>query len=154
VENGERALVTRFLDAMRAAEAAAADVLAAWIAVCTLDGLRGGLRVVAEREAAHAELLGDRLRELGAPCSAVVPEPLRAAALARFGSAAVPDEEKLAVFLARHPDDASATRPILRVLEQLRDDLETRELLELIAEGEAATLAWLRAYHQGLGRRS
>src|SRR6266516_2573164 len=57
----EREWVIRFLDDLRAAEAASAEVLAAWIAVCALDGLRGGLRVIAEREAAHAELLAERL---------------------------------------------------------------------------------------------
>src|SRR5262249_42498283 len=64
--------VGRFLDALRAAEAAGAEVLAAWIGVCELDGLRGGLRAIAEREAAHAELLAERLAELGLPCTAAL----------------------------------------------------------------------------------
>ncbi len=145
--------LVRFLDALRAAEAAGAEVLTAWIAVCTLDGLRGGLRAIAEREAAHAELLAERLRELGAACTAAVDEPVRAAALARFGSPAVRDEEKLALVLARYPDDGTVTRPIATVLEQLGDDPETRELLRLVAEGEGATVAWLRAYHAGLAAR-
>ena len=72
---------------------------------------------------------------------------------ARFGSPLVSDEEKLALVLARYPDDAAAVRPISRMVEMLGDDAETRELLRLIAEGEAATIAWLRAYHGGLGRR-
>jgi len=146
--------VVRFLDDLRAAEAAAAEVLVAWIEVCGLDGLRGGLRAIAEREAAHADLLEERLRELGVPCTAAVAEPVRAEALARFGSPEVPDEEKLAALLARYPDDGAAARPILGAMEELGDDLETRELLHLVAEGESATLAWLRAYHAGLGRRA
>jgi hypothetical protein len=149
----EREWVIRFLDDLRAAEAAAAEVLAAWIAVCRLDGLRGGLRAIAEREAAHAELLGERLREMGAPCSATLDERVRGEALARFGSHAVPDDEKLASVLARYPDDASATRPITSMLEELDHDVETREILRLVAEGEGATVSWLRAYHAGLARR-
>src|SRR5262249_44431129 len=90
-----------FLDAMRAAEAAGAEVVAAWVGVCTRDALRGGLRVIAAREAGHAELLAIRLADLGAPCVAEVPGPVCAAAVARFGSAAVSDEEKLASLLAR-----------------------------------------------------
>ena len=31
-------------------------------------------------------------------------------------------------------------------------DAETRELLTLVAEAEVATVAWLRAYLQGLSR--
>jgi len=148
----EREWVIRFLDDLRAAEAASAEVLAAWIAVCALDGLRGGLRVIAEREAAHAELLAERLGEMGVAPSAVLAEPMRAAALERFGSERVSDEQKLAALLARYPDDTSATRPITEVLDRLHHDPETREILRLVAEGEAATVAWLRAYHAGLMR--
>jgi hypothetical protein len=140
-----RELVLRFLDDLRAAETAASEVLAAWIAVCEVDGLRGGLRSIAAREAGHAALLADRLRELGGACTAVVAEPLRAAALARFGSPAVADEEKLGVLALRYPDEATARRPIERVLEELTDDTETRELLRLIADAEAATVTWLRS---------
>jgi hypothetical protein len=144
--------IVRFLDDLRAAEAAAAEVFRAWIAVCTLDGLRGGLRAIAEREAGHAELLAERLRELGASCTATVAEPVRASAIGRFGATGVGDDEKLALFLARYIDDAAATRPIAAVLDQLEDDPETRELLRLVADGEAATVGWLRAYHAGLRR--
>jgi hypothetical protein len=77
---------------------------------------------------------------------------VRAAALERFGSERVSDEQKLAALLARYPDDMSATRPITDMLDRLRDDPETREILRLVAEGEAATVAWLRAYHAGLAR--
>lgn len=148
----DRRDAVRFLDALRAAEAASADVLEAWIAVCALDGLRGGLRVIAEREAGHAELIEERLHELGEPCTAVLQEPVRAAALARFGSPQISDEEKLTLFLARYPDDAAAIRPFTAMIERLAGDTATRELLHLVADGELATLGWLRAYHAGLVR--
>lgn len=147
---GGRELVLRFLDNLRAAETASRDVLAAWIAVCALDGLRGGLRAIAEREAGHATLLADRVRELGGVCTAEVAEPVRTAAMARFGSPAVSDEEKLGLVVARYPDDGAATRPIGRILAELAEDPETHELLRLVADGEAATIAWLRAYHTAL----
>jgi hypothetical protein len=144
-----RALV-RFLDDLRAAETAASDVIAAWIAVCSLDGLRGGLRAIAEREAGHAALLADRVQELGGACTAEVAEPVRTAALARFGSPAVSDEEKLGFLVARYPDDAAAARPIDRMLGEASEDVETYELLRLVADAEASTIAWLRAYHAAL----
>ncbi|TMA67581.1 MAG: hypothetical protein E6J68_04945 [Deltaproteobacteria bacterium] len=143
-------LVLRFLDALRAAEAAGAAVVDAWVAVCPLPSLRGGLRTIAEREAGHAALLEERLRELGGTCDAAVPEAMRAAAVARFGSSEVPDEEKLGLVLARYPEEGTVRRPIAHVLELLDPDLETRELLRLVAEGEGATVAWLRAYHASL----
>jgi hypothetical protein len=142
----------RFLDALRAAETASALVIEAWISVCALEGLRGGLRAIAEREAGHAELIEERLRELGEPCTAVLEEPVLSAALARFGSASVTDEDKLALFLARYPDDAAATRPFTSMIDSLHDDVATRELLHLVVDGEVATLGWLRAYHAGLAR--
>ena len=149
----ERAWVTRFLDDLRAAEVAGAEVFAAWVAACRLEGLRGGLRAIAEREAAHAELLAERLQEMGEPCDAVVDDGIRRNALARFGSEVLSDEEKLRLVLRRYPDDESASRPITRILEQLDHDLETREILRLVADGEGATVAWLRAYEAGLARR-
>src|SRR5206468_1791245 len=100
-------LVLRFLDALRAAEAAGAAVVDAWVAVCPLPSLRGGLRTIAEREAGHAALLEERLRELGGTCDAAVPDAMRAAAVARFGSSEVPDEEKLGLVLARYPEEGS-----------------------------------------------
>ena len=144
-------LVLRFLDSLRAAEAAGAAVVDAWVAVCPLPSLRGGLRTIAEREAGHAALLEERLRELGGTCDAVVPDAMRGAAVGRFGSPAVPDDEKLALVLARYPEETTVRRPIVHVLDQLDPDLETRELLRLVAEGEGATVAWLRAYHASLG---
>jgi len=145
--------IAAFLDALRAAESAGADVLNAWVGVCRLDELRGGLRAIAEREAVHADLLAARLRELGAPCTAVVNELLRAGAVSRFGSGDLSDEEKLPLVLSRYPDDGAVARPITRVMESLDGDPETRELLRLVAEGENATIAWFRAYQRALGRR-
>src|SRR5438045_41280 len=82
----------------------------------------------------------ERLGEVGVAPSAVLAEPVRAAALERFGSERVSDEQKLAALLARYPDDTSATRPITEVLDRLHHDPETREILRLVAEGEAATV--------------
>lgn len=146
--------LVRFLDAMRAAEAVGAEVVTAWVGACTRDALRGGLRVIAAREAGHAELLALRLSDLRAPCVAEVPRAVRAAALARFGSATISDEEKLTSVLVRYPDDAAAAAPIVDAMAALEADAETRELLRLVAEGETATVAWLRAYHKGLGRHA
>ena len=151
--SGNERDVAAFLDALRAAEAAGAEVLNAWVGACRLDELRGGLRVIAEREAVHADLLAGRLRDLGVPCTAVVNELLRAGAVSRFGSAELSDEEKLSLVLARYPDEGTVTRPIRRVMEALDGDPETRELLRLVAEGESATIAWFRAYQRALGRR-
>lgn len=145
--------VVRFLDDLRAAEDAAAEVFEAWVGACQLAGLRGALRTIAAREATHAELLDARLAELGVAPTATIDADVRAAAVARFASPAVSDEEKLALFLARYPDDHAAARPFDAVL-SVPDagDPETRELLGLVADAEVATVSWLRAYLAGLAR--
>jgi hypothetical protein len=139
-----------FLDALRAAEAASAEVLDAWIAVCRLDGLRGGLRTIAAREATHARLLAESLTSFGAVSRAAVPDRVRAAALECFGDAETSDESKLGVFLERYARDGAVTEPIEAAMDEVPNDVETREFLRLIAAGETGTVAWLRAYERSM----
>jgi hypothetical protein len=142
-----------FLDALRAAEAASAEVFGAWRLACTLAGLRGGLETIAEREATHAALLAERVLELGGAPRARVDDVALAAARERFGSPAVSDDEKLGFVAARYADDAAVAAPIEAVLDELEGDGETRELLRLLIAGESATFAWLRAYHRAIAER-
>ena len=46
----ERAAVMRFLEAVSAAETNGGDLVRAWLAICKTDCIRGGLKMVAERE--------------------------------------------------------------------------------------------------------
>jgi hypothetical protein len=142
-----------FLDALRAAEAASAEVFGAWRTTCTLAGLRGGLETIAERETTHAALIAERLDELGGVGRARVDDDVLSAARERFGSPALSDDEKLALVTARYADDAAVAAPIEESLAELGDDGETRELLRLLAAGESATFAWLRAYHRAIAER-
>jgi len=142
-----------FLDALRAAEGANAEVFAAWRVACRLPGLRGGLETIAEREATHAALAAERLAELGGVVRASVDDELVAAALERFGSPAVSDEDKLALLATRYVDDVVATAPLHAALDSFGDDVETREMLRLVAAGEAATFAWLRSYRRAIAER-
>lgn len=145
--------ILRFLDAFRAAEAANAEVFRAWHAVCPLPGLRGGLDTIGEREATHAALLGERLHELGGEPRAAVPADLLARALAHVGARDVADEAKLELLAARYPEEEAAAHPAQRAADELAPDLETREMLRLVAAGEAATFAWLRSYRRAMTER-
>ena len=143
-----------FLDAFRAAELASADVFAAWADVTPLAGLRGSLRVVAAREAAHATLCDERLRELGATPRAALAAGARAAACARFADPARPDGDKLVAFLGRFAGPDAAAAPITALAESLADDLETATLLELVAAAERTTVRALTVWRLSLaGRR-
>ena len=149
-EDGRRAAAVAFMDALAAAEASGAQVFEAWIAVCGIAGLRGGLRTAAARERTHATLLLDRLRALGVAPTASVPEPVRRAALARFGDRDVSDEEKLGAIIARYPHGHDPGAPIAAAADELAPDLETRNVLRLVAAVETTTIGWLRAYHAAL----
>ncbi len=137
------------LDAMRAAEAAGAEVFAAWIGVAGPEALRGGLRTLAAREQVHARLLGERLREIGRAPTVALHPAVRGAALDRFGARAVADGDKVAGVLERYP---AGEPPLVEdLVPLLADDPETREMVRLIAAGETGTIAWLRAYQGALG---
>jgi hypothetical protein len=141
--SAEREMVVRFLDDFRAAESFGATVLALWAEVARDPLVRGGLRTLGAREQRHANLLADRLRELGAECRAELGRDLRDAARARLASTRISDLDKLEEMLARCADIDVAVKPIRDVLAQIEDDLETRELLRTILDEEIATLRWL-----------
>jgi hypothetical protein len=141
----ERELVTRFLDDFQAAEAAGAAVLSRWAAVARDPLVRGGLRALCARETRHGELLGQRLRELGAVCRATLDRDLTEAADTRLGSPETSDLEKLRALLACHADVDTMLGPIRDVIAQIDEDQETRALLAVILEEEVATLRWISA---------
>jgi hypothetical protein len=141
----ERAMLVDFLDEFRAAETFGGVVLSLWTEVAKDVEIRGGLRVVCEREAMHGRALAKRLTELGGRPQKSLPEKLREAARARLGARDVSDADKVAD-LARHLGDVdSAVAPIREVIDQIEEDRETRTLLEAIVEDEASTVRWFLA---------
>jgi len=144
-ERGPAAL-GELLDTYRAAELSGAETIRAWAERTADEELRGGLRVIAAREAAHAELLEQRLRELGREPSATVPEWL-----VRYNRTLVEeistDVGRLAAIVARFPDVDTATAELKAAIEQIRDDVLTREILRVIAQDEELTLRWIHEAH-------
>lgn len=128
------------LDAFQAAERAGADAVGGWIRVCSDARLRGGLRVIGVRDRSHARLAEARLRELGGIPSAQVSREL-AALCAVVADPGVSDRSKLAMLLERFP---SAESPLAGVVRRIDDDVETRAVLETIADDERASVAWMR----------
>ncbi len=54
---------------------------------------------------------------------------------------------------ARYEDDTRVTAPLYDAIELFAGAPETREMLRLIASGEAATFAWLRSYRRAVAER-
>lgn len=143
----EQAAVAAFLAALRAALAGAAEVATAWARVSPSEGLRGGLRAIAARHAAHASLAAERLRELGGtPEATTLAAAALSAAHAWYGAPERGDDAKLARLLDAEGPSRAPLRALEQVVESLREDMETREMLRLFAASEQATLAWLAAY--------
>jgi hypothetical protein len=145
-----RARIAELLDAYRAAEQSGAETLRAWAESSADVELKGALRVIAGREAAHAELLAQRVRELGREPSAAIP-----GWLARYNETLLDerrsDSERIGSIVARFPDVGAATAGLRAVIEQITEDALTRELLRTIADEEELTLRW---FHDAHARRT
>lgn len=138
------------LDGYRAAEASGASTLTTWARLCGDEALAGGLRTMAAREAYHAELLDNRLRELGGEPRAQIPAWLREYN-ARMSDPAATDLERLEAIVGQFPDIETALAPLERAIEAIKDDPLTRELLRTIEQDERATLEW---FHSAYATRS
>ena len=103
----------------------------------------GGLRVVASREAAHAALLEERIRELGESPAAQIP-----AWLAGFNQALTSrdatDLERLGALVAQFDDAGRAIAPLDEAIVLAADDELTCEVLRAIRDDEIATIQWFR----------
>jgi hypothetical protein len=146
----ERDLIVRFLDEFRAGESFGGEIFHLWCKASRDPALRGGLRVVAEREASHGRLLEARLSELGGRCEVSLPESLRDAARARLSARDVSDLDKIRDLTRRLPDVDAAVEPIRNVIAQIEQDHETRTLLALLIDEETSTLRWLHAMERQL----
>ncbi len=139
--DGQRLL--DFLDKFRAGEALGEATLGAWIAVSDTACLRGGLRTAQRREGMHAQLLEERLCELGGEPRHEVPAAEREKMLKDYASTEKTDAQKLFEFVQRFPDIDVALKPIHDIADQLDDDQETQFLLRTIAQDERSTLQFL-----------
>src|SRR4051812_39224454 len=149
----ERDAVVAMLDGIRHAEALGAKAFAAWAGICQTPALRGGLRIIAEREGYHAKVFAARLKELGArPARKFPGDPQGEALGACMADPAVPDLEKLRRFNAYIGPPDSISKPIEAFARDLKDDLDTREALLLHAADEFSTLRWLRAMEARLAQ--
>jgi hypothetical protein len=141
--------VIGILDAFQAAECAGADAVGRWITVCRDPRLRGGLRVIRERDRRHAGLALARLRALGGE---PVARPSRdlAALCEVLGDPGVSDRSKLALLLARAPRQRD--EPLGELVRRVDGDAETRALLQTIGDDERVSLQWLGEMSEVLAR--
>jgi rubrerythrin len=140
---GERQIVA-VLDGYRAAEESGAETLRRWAEISRDAALSGGLRTIAAREALHAQLLAQRVRELGAEPTAAVPGWLSDYNATLLDPRAS-DSDRLASILRQFPDIEAALAPLERTIDSLEADPLTREMLRTIGQDERASLEWLHS---------
>ncbi|HEV3111750.1 MAG TPA: hypothetical protein VGY99_14790 [Candidatus Binataceae bacterium] len=138
----ERAAVVAYLDRVRAGETMGAQAFNKWLEVCKTECIRSGLRMIAEREAYHVRVMEARLRDLGVQPSASASEDT--VKFVQFvGNPEVPDNKKLLKLTTSYDSDA-LWKPVLEFADQIKDDLESKELIRLYVEDETSSGNFLR----------
>ena len=140
----ERDAIISFIDKVREAETRAGEYLDKWVAVCKTECVRGGLKMVAEREAYHGRVFERRLLELGGQKRAETSEETRKYA-EYLSDPNTSDGEKLLKATSRTAEPMEATQPIRDFADLIKEDQETKEMLNLFAQDELSSATWLRA---------
>jgi len=140
----EREMIMQVLDEFRCRENFAAEYLNRWIDVSDQECARGGLRVVQQREAYHAQVLEDRLRELGGIPQCTVSAERREKDLALYASTDKTDAEKLLAATSRITDPAEILKYITSVIDQIQEDQQSKELLRSLVQDEMSSITWLK----------
>jgi bacterioferritin (cytochrome b1) len=140
---GEREMILALLDEYRCAENFASEYLGCWNEVSTQDCVEGGLRVIQQREAYHAKLLEERLRELGgSPQCSVAPEQ-RTKEMAVYAAKDKTDAQKLQYVADQIQDLPKALSFITNVIDQIQEDQQSKELLRSLVQDEMSSAQWL-----------
>jgi hypothetical protein len=144
----EREMIMHLLDEYRCAENFASEYLNCWSEVSDQECVKGGLRVIQQREAYHARLLEDRLRELGGIPQCTVPTEQRAREMAVYASKEKKDVEKLQYVANQIDDLPKVLKFITDVIDQIQDDQQSKELLRSLVQDEFSSGQWLLEANQ------
>lgn len=134
--------IIEFLDGYRVAEATAASGFGAWVATSDTACLRGGLRMIELREAAHAKLFEERIKELGGSPTAEAPEELEDFLIGTLGSREKSDAEKLQAFVSR-AGDPKVIEQLGSFVDRMSGDEETQFLLRSVIQDERSSVEFL-----------
>lgn len=139
----EQEMIMHLLDEFRCAENFAAEYLSKWIDVSDQACVKGGLRVVQQREAYHAQILEARLRELGGVPQCSVPQERREKELPFYSSTEKKDAEKLLSIASQISDPAAVLKPLTDAIAKIQEDQQSKELLRSLIDDEMASVKWL-----------
>lgn len=140
--SNEREAVVAMLDRFRAGEANGEMAFRGWEKNLSTECIRSGVRMISEREAYHARIFERRLKDLGAECKAPISEASRKIT-EKLSDAAISDNQKLLYIANLTADPEAFFKPVLEFAENLKDDLETKELFKLYVQDELSSAKWL-----------
>lgn len=139
----EQEMIMHLLDEFRCAENFAAEYLCKWIEASDQECVKGGLRVVQQREAYHAQILEARLRELGGIPQCTVPQERRDKEVPFYSSTETKDAQKLLSIASRLNDPAAVLKPLTDAIGQIQADQQSKELLRSLIDDEMSSIKWL-----------
>ena len=139
----ERERIIHFVDIYSLTEGLTSEYLEIWADVSPDPGLRGGLRIVRDREASHSHRLKERLAELGETNKVQIPPERREQSFALYASSERSDLEKLESLADLFADPQDFMQPLATLIADIKKDLQTRELLRTIMADEYASIGWL-----------
>lgn len=146
----ERERLLHLLDTYSTTEGFVAQYLPKWIDVSASESVKGGLRTVQGREALHARLMKTRLRELGGDSESQIPEIRREKEVPFFASAEHSDVDKLKVLSDLFGDGEAFLSPVTEIIDQVTDDMLTKELLRTILDNEMESITWVQEMYRTL----
>jgi hypothetical protein len=141
--SSEREAVAALLDRFRAGEANGQAAFMAWEKLCNTECIRSGIRMITEREGYHARIFERRLGDMGVECKAQVTEASRKIT-EYLADPNISDQQKLLYLNSLLPDVEAFFKPVCEVAENLKDDLESKELLKLYVQDEISSAKWLQ----------
>jgi hypothetical protein len=142
VYRSERDAVLGLFDHLHATQIDAALAFAKWAVVCQTPGLRAGLVLIAERNSSHARALERRAREIGGQLHSLTTEH-GSKLVEVLASPDISDLDKLMGVVNFIPAPREVAAPILNFVSMLKSDVESKQILRLIADDEVSTAAWL-----------
>jgi hypothetical protein len=137
----EREAVIKFLEAVAPAETAGGDAVREWLKTCKLDCIKGGLKMVVERESYHGRAFAQRLTELGGSVAQNVSPQIRES-IDYLRDTGMTDLEKLQKAVMRYPNPEETIRPLFEFADLIKEDQQTKEMVKLFAQDELSTLKW------------
>src|SRR5215510_2079265 len=139
----EREKIMHLLDQYSCTEGFVAEYLPRWIEVSSNEAVKGGLRTVQSREAAHARLMKARLLELGGTRHYSIPTERREKEIPFFAAPEKKDVEKLQALATLFGDPEEFLKPVTDLIKEIQADQQSKELLRTIIDDERASIGWL-----------